>query len=168
MKKLDGRKKAPQLLPRQPSTSLTNANVRRTIEMFEQSGQSSHSGRATTLQYIIDYCEEQRIPYAISAAPGKGYYIQKLQLEYKSTGDPEITAAIQWLLYKSQEAARWGGPHRWRKPLLRYVGKMMRDYAKLQKLFILEELKKVLDKQPCQGNIGKIFDFYTENMREFQ
>jgi hypothetical protein len=74
--KLDGRKKAPQLLPRK-HRNLTNAQVRRIVENFMLTGKAHHSGNASTLQYIIDYCEDNLIGYQIKALPGIGYSIEK-------------------------------------------------------------------------------------------
>lgn len=74
----DGRRKAPQLLPRRPAVGIRTAQIRKIIEHFEERGNSGHSGNATTLQYVINYCEAKRAPYRIWANPGVGYYIEKL------------------------------------------------------------------------------------------
>jgi len=130
MEKLDGRKRAYCILPKQPLKA-KNSEVARVITQFDEFKSSSHSKNAGLLQYIIDHCEKEKIAYNLTAVPGKGYYLQRLRYDYISpNGDPETTKAVQWLLSKSLPAAKWGGPHRWNNILLRYVGKMMRDYAK--------------------------------------
>ncbi len=126
----DGRRRAPQLLPRQPA-KIRNSGVREIIKAFNATGQSVHSKNATMLQYLIDYCEENHINYIITAHPDVGYHIQKdsLSEEYKSNGNPETTAAVKFLLKKSYPQRHFGGPHRWAPKMLRYIGRMMRDYA---------------------------------------
>lgn len=126
--KLDGRKRAYYIPPKQP-LKLTNAKVKEIIAIFEQRGYSQHSKNGGTLQYILDYCEDQKIPYHVTCFPGAGYHVQRLYLNYKSDGDAATTEAVLFLLEKSS-TYRHAGPHRWRRELLRYVGRMMRDYAK--------------------------------------
>jgi hypothetical protein len=52
---------------------------RRTIEAFENCGQTSHSSRATTLQWVIDHCEETGQPYRLTHFPGHGFHIEKFK-----------------------------------------------------------------------------------------
>lgn len=68
---------APQLLPRVPLKP-TSAAVRRVLTNFESFGSSSHSQNRGLLQYVIDYCEEKKIPYRLTANPGYGYYLEKM------------------------------------------------------------------------------------------
>ncbi len=51
---------------------------KRTIETFEHSGFTNHSAMALTLPFIINYCEENKISYELTAHPGKGYFIKKV------------------------------------------------------------------------------------------
>jgi hypothetical protein len=73
-------KNAPILLPRRPLRGLTNASVRNIIERFIETGESGrHSPNAGTVQYVLDYCEENLIPYRITYSPmGGGYFVQRL------------------------------------------------------------------------------------------
>lgn len=47
------------------------------VEMFEQTGQSQHSGLGMMLPFILQHCEEKKIPYVLTAYPGMGYHIKK-------------------------------------------------------------------------------------------
>ena len=47
------------------------------IREFLRVGCSFHSPRHDTLGYIIEYCEEHKIPYRLTAVPTKGYMISK-------------------------------------------------------------------------------------------
>ena len=40
---------------------------KRTVEAFEQSGLTNHSRTAMTLPFIIAHCEENKIPYKLTA-----------------------------------------------------------------------------------------------------
>lgn len=81
--KPDGRRKAkfsskknPQLLPK-VMVHTTNASVERIIKLFDATGKTIHSENRSTLQYVIDHCEEKDIPYVIHADPRRGYFIEK-------------------------------------------------------------------------------------------
>jgi hypothetical protein len=71
---------APILLPRRPLRGLSNASVRNIVERFIETGESGrHSSNAGTIQYVIDYCEENNIPYRVYYSPlGGGYALQRL------------------------------------------------------------------------------------------
>lgn len=52
-------------------------SAKRTIEMFEFAGCTSHSAAALTLGIVVNYCERNAIAYTLHASPGQGYYIRK-------------------------------------------------------------------------------------------
>ena len=68
------------------SISATASQLRMIIDCFEQTGSSTHSPNAATLQYIIDYCELYKIPYRVTAHPSWGYFIEK----YTSTPEEKV------------------------------------------------------------------------------
>jgi hypothetical protein len=77
LEKLHGTKRMKaMLLPRRP-LRITNASHQRLIDQFNETGSSQHSANATTLQYVIDYCEENKIAYRVTCMPGAGYFIEK-------------------------------------------------------------------------------------------
>jgi len=84
--KKDGRKRA-YLIPQRVPTNFRNSHVELVISEFLKTGSSRHSGLARTLQYIIDFCEEQNLPYYVQAVPGKAYYISLMD---PMTGKPII------------------------------------------------------------------------------
>jgi len=45
--------------------------------MFCQSGRSMHTVQRTTLIYIVDYCERNKVGYTLTFTPGAGYYIER-------------------------------------------------------------------------------------------
>lgn len=51
---------------------------RMVIADFKRLGQTSHSGAATLLPFVINYCETEGIAYALTALPGRGYHIQRI------------------------------------------------------------------------------------------
>ena len=61
-------KSAERTIERQRKLALTH---------FEKTGHSQHSGAGMLLPFIINHCEENKIPYVLKAYPGKGYYIEK-------------------------------------------------------------------------------------------
>lgn len=79
---MDKRKKA------QSPTSLQGHPIREgprqnLINGFLKEGKSNHSGLHQTLSYIIEYCEENKIPYRLTAYPRQGYLIERIPaLEY--------------------------------------------------------------------------------------
>lgn len=54
--------------------ALSKAAQRRTWDAFMNGG-TNHSANASTLPYIIRRCEIQKLPYVLTAVPGKGYFI---------------------------------------------------------------------------------------------
>lgn len=42
-------------------------------------GGTSHSALAQTLPYVMQRCEEEGIPYRLTAQPGAGYYIEPIK-----------------------------------------------------------------------------------------
>ena len=46
-------------------------------EAFLEHG-TNHSQQALTLPYIINRCEEENVPYRLTAIPGQGYFIEQL------------------------------------------------------------------------------------------
>lgn len=57
--------------------ALSKAAQRRTWDEFMKHG-ASHSGRASTLPYIMRRCEQEGQRYQLTAIPGKGYFIRPL------------------------------------------------------------------------------------------
>lgn len=55
--------------------ALTKAAERRIWEAFIDGG-TTHSGRASTLPYIMRRCEREGVPYRLTAMPGMGYFIE--------------------------------------------------------------------------------------------
>lgn len=51
------------------------------IKCFEESGSSNHSSRADTLGILINYCEENKISYQLTAHPGMGYSLTKMKVD---------------------------------------------------------------------------------------
>ncbi len=56
-------------------TLLKPSEKLRTWNAF-MAGGTNHSSAAHTLSYIMQRCEEEKIPYVLQAMPGKGYFIQ--------------------------------------------------------------------------------------------
>jgi len=73
----DGRKRAEIPYVLRPHKQITNAQVDRIIDMFCQSGRSMHTVQRTTLIYIVDYCERNKVGYTLKFIPGAGYYIER-------------------------------------------------------------------------------------------
>ena len=76
----DGRKPAAfpkNPFPRQRLTRPSVSVVRNAIQRFLSSGRSDHSKNALLIAYIIDYCETNKIPYVLNAAPKYGYSIER-------------------------------------------------------------------------------------------
>ena len=55
--------------------------------------------------------------------------VMPLHTLYTSTGNPQITEAVQYALEKTYSSRNFGGPHRWNGRFLRFVGKLMSDFA---------------------------------------
>ncbi len=67
-----------ELVPRLPrSERFTPDQVWYVIQTFLRTGESRHSAKAQTLQFVIDYCEENKIAYQLTAWPGQGYVVTK-------------------------------------------------------------------------------------------
>lgn len=58
---------------------ISNRMRKSIIASFKQLGKSTHSGLAGTLPIVINYCEEQKIPYLLTAHPGQGYFIERVR-----------------------------------------------------------------------------------------
>lgn len=57
---------------------LTAAQVRRVVDAFLKSDGSSHSAQGATLWALLDFLQGKKIPYLLTAHPGEGYYVQRL------------------------------------------------------------------------------------------
>ena len=83
--KLDGRVKMPEVETGWPRVKVastpTVSSIRRVIQSFESSGNSSHSGAAVTLKYVLAYCEAKNIPYTLerTVIDGRcdGYFVER-------------------------------------------------------------------------------------------
>lgn len=62
----------------EPNLKIGARMLKSIIAAFEQTGKSTHSGLAGTLPFIINHCEEQAIPYRLTAQPGVGYFIERI------------------------------------------------------------------------------------------
>lgn len=58
--------------------SVTNAQARRAVAAFIESGHSTHSGMGGMLWVIVQWCQYQGVPYELTAWPSEGYYIKRL------------------------------------------------------------------------------------------
>lgn len=56
----------------------SGAAQKRIIDAFLDAGCSSHSKSRSYIGYIIKYCEDNGIEYTLKAAPGKGFYIERM------------------------------------------------------------------------------------------
>jgi len=56
--------------------ALSKAAQKRVWKSFCHGG-SNHSADASTLPYIIRRCEQEGVPYALTAYPGVGYFIER-------------------------------------------------------------------------------------------
>lgn len=48
------------------------------LKSFIEKGHSQHSGMGLFLPFILNYCEENSIPYKLTAHPKLGYYIERI------------------------------------------------------------------------------------------
>lgn len=64
-------------LPNTWPTAVTNGQARRMIDAFNESGQSNHSGSASTLWVILWWCHVHGIAYNLNAMPGMGYSVTR-------------------------------------------------------------------------------------------
>lgn len=79
----DGRKKvAPPKGALGEPIAVRSWQAKRIIEAFEHSGHSTHSGQGSTLWVILDYCNENGIPYDLTAKPGEGYFVERRVTEH--------------------------------------------------------------------------------------
>jgi hypothetical protein len=46
------------------------------VEHFRRYGHTQHSGLGLTLPFVVNHCEEHKIPYVLRATPGFGYFIE--------------------------------------------------------------------------------------------
>lgn len=56
----------------------SKAAIKRAIDSFLSSSNSSHSPQALILPYIINYCEKHKIFYCLTAWPTVGYHIRRI------------------------------------------------------------------------------------------
>ncbi len=54
---------------------------KRALKMFRASGESTHSSNGVLLPFVIEYLEENKIPYVLTAKPGVGYHIQTKEIK---------------------------------------------------------------------------------------
>lgn len=75
--KIDGRRtvKSPIILQAFPIREGTRRLI---VDGFLKEGRSTHSRIHATLAYTIDYCEKNHIPYKLTAIPGRGYLIERI------------------------------------------------------------------------------------------
>lgn len=73
------------------NTNVTKSGAKRIIDSFLRNGYTSHSGNATMLGVVVNYCEENGIPYVLKALPNMGYYIESL---YKENTHVESKKAV--------------------------------------------------------------------------
>ncbi len=59
---------------------LSGPQKERTWEAFMAQG-TSHSPMGVTLSYIMERCEQEEVPYRLTASPGRGYFIIPLARE---------------------------------------------------------------------------------------
>lgn len=59
---------------------LTTLEKNRTWERFRERG-TQHSPLGVHLTYIMERCEQEVVPYRLTASPGKGYFIIPLDRE---------------------------------------------------------------------------------------
>lgn len=59
------------------AASVAHRDRQTVVQAFERTGESQHSGLGQTLPFIIQHCEEKKIPYTLTAHPGLGYHIKK-------------------------------------------------------------------------------------------
>lgn len=57
----------------------TKRSAKQIIKQFEIDGYTHHSKNHGLLGHVIEYCEEKKIPYRITAVPGHGYIIEKFK-----------------------------------------------------------------------------------------
>lgn len=48
-------------------------------EMLESTGGAGRSASGQTLAFAVEWCEEHKRPYRITAHPGLGYYLELLE-----------------------------------------------------------------------------------------
>lgn len=71
-------------IPTRRRMNIKEEEVGKLISDFERDGASNHTRVSGTLQYVIDYCEENEQDYIVYAHPkrkGGGYRIMKLVFE---------------------------------------------------------------------------------------
>lgn len=65
-------------LPNTRPRTIKRSTARWIIDGFEHRGQSSH-GPGATLWVIVHYCQDRRISYEMTAHPGLGYHVRKIE-----------------------------------------------------------------------------------------
>lgn len=75
----DGRKKVkPTIrLPHTYPIEVTNGQARRTIDAFNHSGHTNHSGNGGTLWVILEWAQRNKVAYNLNAFPGMGYTVSR-------------------------------------------------------------------------------------------
>jgi len=59
--------------------SVRKSMAKRIIADFDEKGYSNHSGSGSLLWLIVAHCVINKIPYALTAVPGFGYSIKKVE-----------------------------------------------------------------------------------------
>lgn len=55
------------------------------ISRIKAGGMTSHSARGATLQILIEYLEQEKVSYQLTAHPGCGYMIKGIPPLYNNT-----------------------------------------------------------------------------------
>lgn len=59
--------------------------IKGAVKRIKEGGMTSHSARGATLQILIEYLEQERVSYQLTAHPGCGYMIQGIPPLYDNT-----------------------------------------------------------------------------------
>ena len=63
-----------------PMTSAQAKRARKMIaDMLERDGRTGRSASGQTLVFAVEWCEERRRPYRVTAYPGAGYFLELLE-----------------------------------------------------------------------------------------
>jgi len=77
-RRLDKRERAYVIPPRRVTTPWRNGQVQQVIDAFVRYGRTTHSAMRESTQYVIDFCEDNGIPYAVRCVPGSGAEVVRL------------------------------------------------------------------------------------------
>lgn len=85
--------------------SLTNAQVRRTIDNFVSAGSSFHSRGASLLQVVLDHCHQSGTAYTLGGVPEGGYFVKAMDSVPDVSGLPDAdpTTTVAALIEAGQE-----------------------------------------------------------------